>query len=84
MASARQQALAQLQRLNGPAESHLQNHLLAASTASSSPLLSAGPSPVSQQGHVSLSAPLGPGNSQVGAHLPASPSVNQEQVEVAT
>uniref|UniRef100_A0A3P9LPH4 Pleckstrin homology domain containing, family A member 7a n=1 Tax=Oryzias latipes TaxID=8090 RepID=A0A3P9LPH4_ORYLA len=64
MASARQQALAQLQRLNGPAESHLQNHLLAASTASSSPLLSAGPSPVSQQGHVSLSAPLGPGNSQ--------------------
>uniref|UniRef100_A0A3B3BB32 Pleckstrin homology domain containing, family A member 7a n=1 Tax=Oryzias melastigma TaxID=30732 RepID=A0A3B3BB32_ORYME len=64
MASARQQTLAQLQRLNGPAESYLQNHLLAASTASSSPLPSAGPSPVSQQGPVSLSAPLGSGSAQ--------------------
>lgn len=84
MASARQQTLAQLQRLNGPAESYLQNHLLAASTASSSPLPSAGPSPVSQQGPVSLSAPLGSGSAQVGARLPTSPSANREQVEVAT
>ncbi|XP_065812959.1 pleckstrin homology domain-containing family A member 7 isoform X2 [Labrus bergylta] len=65
MASARHHTLAQLQRLNGPKEPLHNNHLLSASTTSStSPLLSSGPSPVSRLGHVSLSAALGSCNTQ--------------------
>ncbi|XP_054865061.1 pleckstrin homology domain-containing family A member 7-like isoform X6 [Amphiprion ocellaris] len=64
MASARQQTLAQLQRLNGPKEPLHQHRLFTAATTSTSPLLSAGPSPMSHLGHVGLSAPLGPCNSQ--------------------
>ncbi|KAK5866943.1 hypothetical protein PBY51_011474 [Eleginops maclovinus] len=51
MAAARQHAVCQLQRFNGPTEPHLHNHFLTASTTSTSPLLSAGPSPVSHFGH---------------------------------
>uniref|UniRef100_UPI003AAA513C pleckstrin homology domain-containing family A member 7-like n=1 Tax=Centroberyx gerrardi TaxID=166262 RepID=UPI003AAA513C len=57
MASARHHTLAQLQRLNGP------KHLLSAA-CTASPLLSAGPSPVSHLGHAGLSAPLGPCSTQ--------------------
>ncbi|GAA6215294.1 pleckstrin homology domain-containing family A member 7-like [Lates japonicus] len=64
MASARQHTLAQLQRLNGPKEPFHHNHLLTTTTTSTSPLLSCGPSPVSHVGHVGLSAPLGPYNTQ--------------------
>ncbi|XP_044048575.1 pleckstrin homology domain-containing family A member 7-like isoform X2 [Siniperca chuatsi] len=65
MASARQHTLAQLQRLNGPKDPYHHNHLLTTTTSSTSPLLSSGPSPVSHLGHVGLSAPLGPCNTQV-------------------
>lgn len=59
MAAARQQTLAQLQRLNGPKEPD--RYLSAASGAArSSPLLSSGPSPGCH-----LSAPLGSFNPQV-------------------
>ncbi|KAM7002333.1 pleckstrin homology domain-containing family A member 7-like [Tautogolabrus adspersus] len=65
MASARNHTLAQLQRLNGPKESLHNNHLLSASTTSStSPLLSSGPSPVSCLGHMGLTAALGSYNTQ--------------------
>ncbi|XP_041854131.1 pleckstrin homology domain-containing family A member 7-like isoform X3 [Melanotaenia boesemani] len=64
MASTRQQTLAQLQRLNGPKESYYQNHLFTDTTSSTSPLLSAGPSPVSHLGHLGLSASLDPRNTQ--------------------
>ncbi|XP_069018038.1 pleckstrin homology domain-containing family A member 7 isoform X2 [Embiotoca jacksoni] len=64
MASARQQTLAQLQRLNGPKEPFQHSRLFTATTTSTSPLLSAGPSPVSHLGHVGLPAPLGPCNTQ--------------------
>ncbi|XP_026030894.1 pleckstrin homology domain-containing family A member 7-like isoform X5 [Astatotilapia calliptera] len=64
MASARQQTLAQLQRLNGPKDPFQHNHLFSATTTSTSPLLSAGPSPVSHVGHMGLSASLGPCNTQ--------------------
>ncbi|XP_071347782.1 pleckstrin homology domain-containing family A member 7 isoform X14 [Trachinotus anak] len=64
MASARQHTLTQLQRLNGPKEPLHHNHLLTTTTASTSPLLSSGPSPVSYLGHVGLSAPIGPCNTQ--------------------
>ncbi|XP_047452474.1 pleckstrin homology domain-containing family A member 7-like isoform X6 [Mugil cephalus] len=63
MASVRQQTLAQLQRLNGPKEPFSHNRLFTA-TASTSPLLSASPSPVSHLGHLGLSAPLGTCNTQ--------------------
>ncbi|XP_067349872.1 pleckstrin homology domain-containing family A member 7 isoform X2 [Channa argus] len=62
MASARQHTLAQLQRLNSPSEPFHYSHLV---TASTSPLLSSGPSPVSHLGHASLSAPMGSCNTQV-------------------
>ncbi|XP_069385148.1 pleckstrin homology domain-containing family A member 7 isoform X6 [Paralichthys olivaceus] len=64
MASARQHTLTQLQQLNGPTEPFHHNHLLATTTTSSSPLLSSGPSPVSQLGHVGLAAILGPCNTK--------------------
>ncbi|CAG5957554.1 unnamed protein product [Menidia menidia] len=64
MASARQHTLTHLQRLNGPKESYHQKHLFTATSASTSPLLSAQPSPVSYLGHMGLSAPLGPCNIQ--------------------
>ncbi|XP_028287405.1 pleckstrin homology domain-containing family A member 7-like isoform X3 [Parambassis ranga] len=64
MASARQQTLAQLQRLNGPKEHFHHNRIFSATTSSTSPLLSAGPSPVSHLGHVGLSAPLSSCNTQ--------------------
>ncbi|XP_056243527.1 pleckstrin homology domain-containing family A member 7-like isoform X5 [Seriola aureovittata] len=64
MASARQHTLTQLQRLNGPKEPFHHNHLLTSTTTSNSPLLSSGPSPVSHHGHVGLSAPIGPCNTQ--------------------
>ncbi|KAA8590323.1 hypothetical protein FQN60_014257, partial [Etheostoma spectabile] len=65
MASARQHAFTQLQRLNGPKESYHHNHFLTTTTTTStSPLLSSSPSPVSHLGHVGLSAPLGHCNSQ--------------------
>ncbi|XP_045892476.1 pleckstrin homology domain-containing family A member 7-like isoform X2 [Micropterus dolomieu] len=63
MASARQHTLAKLQRLNGPKDSF--HHFLTTTTTSTSPILSSGPSPVSHLGHVGLSAPLGPCNTQV-------------------
>ncbi|XP_035012207.2 pleckstrin homology domain-containing family A member 7 isoform X4 [Hippoglossus stenolepis] len=65
MASARQHTLTQLQRLNGPTDPFHHNHLLATTTTSSSPLLSSGPSPVSQLGHVGLSAILGPCSTKI-------------------
>ncbi|XP_047188991.1 pleckstrin homology domain-containing family A member 7 isoform X3 [Scophthalmus maximus] len=52
MASARQHALTQLQRLNGPKEPFHHNHLLTPTTTSTSPLLGSSPSPVSHLGHV--------------------------------
>ncbi|XP_053282981.1 pleckstrin homology domain-containing family A member 7 isoform X3 [Pleuronectes platessa] len=64
MASARQHTLTQLQRLNSPTDPFHHNHLLATTTTSSSPLLSSGPSPVSQLGHMGLSAILGPCNTK--------------------
>ncbi|KAM4572869.1 pleckstrin homology domain-containing family A member 7-like isoform 1-T1 [Odontesthes bonariensis] len=64
MAYARQQAITQLQRLNGPKESYHQNRLFTTTTTSTSPLLSAGPSPVSHLGHVGLLATLGTCNTQ--------------------
>ncbi|XP_030281187.1 pleckstrin homology domain-containing family A member 7-like isoform X4 [Sparus aurata] len=64
MATARQHTLAQLQRLNGPKELNPPNHLLTPTNTSNSPLLSSVPSPVSQLGHVGLSAPLGSFNTQ--------------------
>ncbi|XP_041650751.1 pleckstrin homology domain-containing family A member 7 isoform X3 [Cheilinus undulatus] len=65
MASAREHTLAQLQRLNGPKDPLHHNHLLSASTTSStSPLLSSVPSPVSRLGHMGLSAALGSCNTQ--------------------
>ncbi|XP_074489888.1 pleckstrin homology domain-containing family A member 7-like isoform X5 [Sebastes fasciatus] len=57
MASARQHAFTQLQRINGPKEAYHHNHFL---TTRTSPLLSSSPSPVSHLGPVSLSATLGP------------------------
>ncbi|KAF3855198.1 hypothetical protein F7725_023253 [Dissostichus mawsoni] len=51
MAAARHHAVSQLQRINGPSEPLLHNHFLTASTTSTSPLLSSGPSPVSHLGH---------------------------------
>ncbi|XP_042268725.1 pleckstrin homology domain-containing family A member 7-like isoform X2 [Thunnus maccoyii] len=65
MASARQHMLAQIQRIHGPKEPYHHNHLLTtATTTSTSPLLSCGPSPVSQLSHLGLSATLGPCNTQ--------------------
>ncbi|XP_042351473.1 pleckstrin homology domain-containing family A member 7-like [Plectropomus leopardus] len=64
MASARQHAFTQLQRLNGPKEAYQHNHFLTTTTTSTSPLLSSGPSPVSHLGHVGVSATLGPCNIQ--------------------
>lgn len=87
MASARQQTLAQLQRLNGPKDPFQHNHLFSATTTSTSPFLSAGPSPMSHVGHMGLSASLGPCNTQVGANaarLPVCPSFYQGLIEVAT
>ncbi|XP_034089191.1 pleckstrin homology domain-containing family A member 7-like isoform X4 [Gymnodraco acuticeps] len=51
MAAARHHAVSQLQRINDPSEPLLHNHFLTASTTSTSPLLSSGPSPVSHLGH---------------------------------
>lgn len=88
MATARQHTLAQLQRLNGPKELNPPNHLLTSTNTSNSPLLSSVPSPVSQLGHVGLSAPLGSFNTQVGAPpaacLSVHPSFYHGLVEVAT
>ncbi|XP_026166338.1 pleckstrin homology domain-containing family A member 7-like isoform X3 [Mastacembelus armatus] len=64
MASARQHTLAQLQRLNSPKEPFHCNKLLTTTATSTSPLLSSGPSPLSHLGHVGLSTPLGPCNTQ--------------------
>ncbi|XP_051237742.1 pleckstrin homology domain-containing family A member 7 isoform X5 [Dicentrarchus labrax] len=64
MASARQHTLAQLQRLNGPKEPYHHNQLLTTTTTSNSPLLSSVPSPVSHLGHMGLSAPMSPFNTQ--------------------
>ncbi|XP_049430972.1 pleckstrin homology domain-containing family A member 7-like [Epinephelus fuscoguttatus] len=62
MASARQHAFSQLQRLNGPTDAYQHNHFL--TTTSTSPLLSSGPSPVSHLRHVGISTPLGPCSTQ--------------------
>ncbi|KAG7221158.1 hypothetical protein INR49_017506 [Caranx melampygus] len=64
MASARHHTLTQLQQFNGPKEPLHHNHLLTTATCSTSPLLSSGPSPLSHLGHVGLSAPIGPCNTQ--------------------
>lgn len=75
MASARQHMLAQIQRLHGPKEPYHHNHLLTtATTTSTSPLLSCGPSPVSHLSHLGLSATLGPCNTQVGAPVARLPA----------
>lgn len=70
MASARQLTLAQLQRLNGPKDSTHQTHLY----SSTSPLLSADPSPVSHHGLGGIPAPLSLCNTQVGAPSTLVPS----------
>ncbi|XP_049929975.1 pleckstrin homology domain-containing family A member 7-like [Epinephelus moara] len=64
MASARQHAISQLQRLNGPTDAYQHNHFLTTTTTSTSPLLSSGPSPVSHLRHVGVSTPLGPCSTQ--------------------
>ncbi|KAL7402914.1 hypothetical protein ABVT39_021653 [Epinephelus coioides] len=64
MASARQHAFSQLQRLNGPTDAYQHNHFLTTTTTSTSPLLSSGPSPVSHLRHVGVSTPLGPCSTQ--------------------
>lgn len=77
MASARQEALAQLGRRHAPEEP--ERHAPA-----SSPLLCSAPSPVARLSRLGSSSPLGSFSAKVGPRLSAQPSFHHRLLEVAT